>query len=76
MNQRGNVWGTYLHGLFANDGFRHAILSNLLRRKGITDSSLQTSRFKSLSKDREYERLAELFRSNLDVKFLRELVGL
>ncbi|MEI6046343.1 MAG: cobyric acid synthase, partial [Chloroflexota bacterium] len=76
MNERGNVWGTYLHGLFANDGFRHAILSNLLKRKGITDSSLQTKRFRTLSKDRDYERLAELLRSNLDLKVLRELVGL
>ena len=76
MNQSGSVWGTYLHGLFANDNFRHAVLSNLLKRKGITNSSLQARHFRTLSKDREYDRLAELLKQNLDMKLLRELAGM
>ncbi len=76
LNERGNVWGTYLHGLFTNDTFRHAVLTTLLKRKGINPQSIQPSSFKLFSNDTEYDKLAELLQNNLDMKLLREFAGI
>jgi adenosylcobyric acid synthase len=38
----GHVWGTYLHGIFATDGFRRAWLDNLRAVHGLP--SMQTAK--------------------------------
>lgn len=76
LNAKGNVWGTYLHGLFTNDTFRHAVLNKLLSQKGVNTQAVQPRSFKMLSNDTEFDKLAELLRSNLDVKQLRDIVGM
>lgn len=75
VNERGNIWGTYLHGLFANDNLRHGLLANLLKRKGIAQSPFQ-QRLQTFSKDHEYDRLAAFLKQNLNTKLLQEIVGL
>ncbi|MCG8348440.1 MAG: cobyric acid synthase [Chloroflexales bacterium] len=66
----GRVVGTYLHGLFDNDGLRHAILRELATRKGLAWTPA-ASRF-----DREaaYEQLAATVRASLDLKRLQAIV--
>lgn len=76
LNSRGNVWGTYLHGLFTNDTFRHAVLTKLLRQKGVSTQAVQSRSFKMLSNDTEFDKLADLLRSTLDVKQLRDIAGI
>jgi cobyric acid synthase CobQ/L-threonine-O-3-phosphate decarboxylase len=78
LNERGTVWGTYLHGLLNNDNFRHALLTVLLKRKGFTPKSSNkgVSNFKQFSSEAEYNKLAELLRSNLNMQLLQELAGI
>ena len=67
----GWVMGTYVHGLFQNSGLRRNILRNLAARKSATlppsnDSFDQAS---------EFDRLADLVRSSLDMDSLYSILG-
>src|SRR5208283_2229467 len=35
---RGNVWGTYIHGIFDNDGFRRNLINVLRKDRGLVAS--------------------------------------
>ena len=67
----GNVLGTYVHGLFHNGGLRQAILSELAARKGVE------IRWESPdgSKDEEYDKLASLVRSSLDMDLVYNILN-
>ncbi|HLY64758.1 MAG TPA: cobyric acid synthase, partial [Chloroflexota bacterium] len=60
----GQVWGTYLHGLFHNDGFRAAWLASL----GLPDTPSQETD--------PYDRLAAVLAASLDLELLHQMAGL
>jgi adenosylcobyric acid synthase len=67
----GLVLGTYVHGLFADDGLRRALLAWLAGRKR------QTVAFAgAFSREAAYDRLADLVEASLDMPALAEIVGL
>jgi len=68
----GNVLGTYLHGLFHNEALRRSILTNLAARKGVAFHPAA----KVLSKEEQYDRLADLVRGNLDMELIYRAMGL
>ena len=74
VNADNNVFGTYFHGVFDNDGYRNAILNNIRRAKGmpIVDVSANFAAIKNA----EYDRLAEHVKANLEmdkiIKILEE----
>ena len=72
MSPDGNVMGTYIHGLFHNDRFRHAILQELAARK----DKIFLASTSSFSVDEQYDRLAALVRNNLNMDLVHRLVGL
>jgi adenosylcobyric acid synthase len=72
LSADGNVLGTYLHGLFHNEGLRISVLGELATRKGV---SFQPQG-RTFSKDEQYERLAALVRNSLDMELIYRTVGL
>jgi adenosylcobyric acid synthase len=70
----GLVTGTYVHGLFDDDGFRHAAVASLRARCGLAPAE-RTNAWRA---DREgrYDRLAAIVRAALDIPMLAGLAGL
>ena len=58
ISDNGRVWGTYLHGIFENEGFRREWLRSLGWRG--SESSLADLR------EAEYDRLADAVQANVD----------
>ena len=61
----GRVAGAYVHGLFANDALRHALL------RGLGRTTAPAHRF---DREREFDRLAQHVRSHLDMARVRALL--
>ena len=71
----GLVMGTYIHGIFDNDDYRRALLDALRRRKGLPAASDTAVPYRQ-RKEEAYNRLADLVRANLDMAYVRRVMGL
>ncbi len=69
---RACIWGTYLHGVFDADDFRHAFLNNLRRDFGLTPKSAASA----YSLEPELDRLADAVENALDMPAVLALLGL
>ncbi|MDN5347349.1 MAG: adenosylcobyric acid synthase [Clostridia bacterium] len=70
----GLVLGTYIHGIFDNDRFRHHVLSALRRRRGLAD----VDNGYNFTADLEVrlDALAQAVGANLDLERLAQIMGL
>lgn len=71
----GLVMGTYIHGVFDNDGLRRGILNQLRKRKGwdaLSVSGFSTRRQKEAS----FDKLADVVRQGLDMRRIYDIMGL
>ena len=71
QNRSGRIWGTYIHGIFDNTDFRIWVINKIRKEKGLEPREGNEEMF---SQDREYDKLAELLRSNLDIKLLYSIL--
>ncbi|MEK7871745.1 MAG: cobyric acid synthase, partial [Nitrospirota bacterium] len=58
------VWGTYIHGIFDNDGFRHQLLEEIKREKGISSGMPENY---SAHLEANLNKLASLVRERIDL---------
>jgi adenosylcobyric acid synthase len=66
----GRVFGTYLHGIFDNDGFRTAFLNRLRMEKGLRTNAAVPAR------EDPFDLLAEHLERHLDMEKLLAICGL
>ena len=72
--QRGNVYGTYIHGIFDKEGIGEAVVEGLMKMKGIS-GNVQGISYQDY-KEEQYERLADMLRESLDMEAIYRIMGL
>ena len=65
----GNVYGSYVHGIFDAPGITDTILKALCARKGVSFDALATFDTRGY-KERQYDLLADAVRAGLDMEFV------
>jgi adenosylcobyric acid synthase len=68
ITNNGLIFGTYIHGIFHNTDFTHAILNRLRQRRG-----LPTTTATIINRQEHYDKLAELVRQNIDMQRVYEI---
>jgi adenosylcobyric acid synthase len=71
----GLAMGTYIHGIFDNDGYRRSLLDALRCRKGLPAAAEIAIPYRQ-RKEAAYDRLADLVRANLDMAYVHKVMGL
>ena len=70
INDKGTVFGTYIHGIFHNNAFRRALLNSIRRHRGLAEKADSTA----IDKEREYDKLAELIRRSIEIDKVYEIL--
>ena len=65
-NVQGNVFGSYIHGLFDSGAFLRGIINNLRLSKGYTADTSESIPY-SEYKTKQYDKLADILRNSLDI---------
>ena len=73
VNQ-GNVYGSYIHGIFDGAGIAQAIIGDLAARKGIDPGTL-TVFDPERYKQEQYDKLADAVRGGLDMDFVYRVLN-
>jgi len=71
----GNVIGTYIHGIFDNDGFRQAFLDYMRQKKGLPTLNQNENKSSGIDWDIEYNKLADVLRRNSDMNRVYEILN-
>jgi len=73
LREEGNVYGTYLHGVFDAPDVIPALRRSLAGKRGIEIEDLNEVDYETF-KEKEYDRLADVLRANLDMQLIYEIL--
>ncbi len=73
VSSDGNVMGTYIHGIFDNDGFRTGLINYLRLKKGLKSSNECHVNSKSV-KEHRYNELADIVRRNINMNLVYSMM--
>ncbi|MBI5664498.1 MAG: cobyric acid synthase [Nitrospirae bacterium] len=71
---KGNVWGTYIHGIFDNDEFRTSVINSLRGRKGLPPRKVEVD-YQS-KREEAINRWADTLQNSIDICFILRQVGM
>ena len=71
----GNVYGSYVHGIFDKEGVANEIVSALLKAKGLDDTEAKSVNVEEY-KEEQYVKLAKGVRKALNMKKIYEMLDL
>lgn len=70
---KGNVYGSYVHGIFDEDGIAPGIISMLAKRKGISCDTGTMLDYKDY-KETQYRKLADTLKEYLDMEYIYQIL--
>ncbi len=70
---RGNIYGTYVHGIFDSEEVLFEIAQALMNKKGLHYSRDTAFKLKEY-KERQYDLLADALRQSLDMNFIYRII--
>lgn len=70
---KGNVYGSYVHGIFDCDNVAATIVAAILDMKGLDNSQVLTFNMKEY-KEKQYDILADAIRENLDMEMIYQIL--
>ena len=68
-NKNGNIWGTYLHGVFDNAEFRNFLLNEIRIKKGE-----ETKPVSEFSLENEFDKLADVLRESININEIYKIM--
>lgn len=71
----GNVYGTYIHGIFDRDSVSRAVIEAILKNKGLEIENLKTFDIKEY-KQTQYDILADEIRKSVDMEYIYKVMGI
>jgi adenosylcobyric acid synthase len=72
-NTQGNVFGSYIHGLFDSGALLRGIINNVRLSKGFSADESEKISYDEYKK-RQYDKLADILRNSLDMDMIYKIM--